>query len=74
MRKMDKYFAFFACKNPHFGFFECKNPHFDFHAGQLSTRIEIKMSKFFFDIFSVDSKTDISHLFETKIKKMFKML
>ena len=43
-RKMDKYFAFCACKNPHFGFLACKNPHFDFHAGQLSTRIEIQMS------------------------------
>ena len=78
MRKMDNYFAFFACKNPHFSFFACKNPHFsffacknphfDFHAGQLSTRIEIKMSKFFLDIFSFNSKTDISHLFEMKIK------
>ena len=37
MRKMDKYFAFFACKNPHFVFLACKNPHFDIHAGQLST-------------------------------------
>ena len=67
MRKIDKHFAFFACKNPHFGFSACKNPHFDFHVGQLSTRIEIKMSKCFFDMFSFDSKIDISHLFEMKI-------
>ena len=30
------------------------------------------MSKCFFDIFSFDNKTDISHLFETKIKSNVK--